>query len=614
MSELQPISINGPTNIDLEVSSTTTQAEEKSTFERAIIEAFKQQTSTECIKKLSIAYDEINFLVDEVKKAKGKKNILNKNLIDKLSRIAERKFFNVNILIAKIYDSLLETSNFDILSNDLNLMISFSNEVLNILEIIRSTNISHNLEKKCSCFLRYLLNNPSLENEQKEIIQELYDSFPTRNSSETYKNFESTKNNIISMCKSSLLETKLEGIITLMEAFGNTYSLDEQFDLLLSYCPAIIKAAIHQPNPENHKLYYQLGNFIISMLYSYKFKVSVIADPQNESKASSKAFYLIDDKSNDEKKEIKENECSYMQFLQDKLYELTSQKEALIKCENIVSICNLIVNTLSIYETIFDLQFLCYLILKKIFFTFPKHRKQIEDLIAMTLVNLCMFKKPEEKNVFSVECKQFLHYILNMEGEDDLKAKLNKRIESKGKDCDITLEEKFLKDTSAVEYDVLNFNDFNLRVGYPTFYDVEAGTTFERYIEVENPNSLIYIGFATHAYDIGFDLLKYEENEGKGSFKRIFFIKKIDCSEIPVKVVVFAKEAGIYKILFDNSFSWITSKTVRYRISVLKPLSEIDINKGVEPKKTEEKKEEETISINIEEEKKDKKDKGDKIK
>ena len=148
MDEQNSISIQGPTNINLNVQPTTTNTvEEKSTFERAIIEAFKQNNSIECMKKLSIAYDEVKFLVDDVKASQGKKFILNKNLLDKLSRLTERKFFNVNILIAKIYENLLETTNFGILSNDLNLLISFSNELLNILEIVKSTNVSSG----CAC-------------------------------------------------------------------------------------------------------------------------------------------------------------------------------------------------------------------------------------------------------------------------------------------------------------------------------------------------------------------------------------------------------------------------------------------------------------------------------
>ena len=48
-------------NISLNVSPNNT--EDKSTFERKIIEAFRQENAYECMKKLTIAYDEIKFYI-----------------------------------------------------------------------------------------------------------------------------------------------------------------------------------------------------------------------------------------------------------------------------------------------------------------------------------------------------------------------------------------------------------------------------------------------------------------------------------------------------------------------------------------------------------------------
>jgi hypothetical protein len=113
---------------------------------------------------------------------------LNRNILDKFSRIIERKYFNVNILIAKIYESLLEPDNFGILSNDPILLINFSNDVLNLLDSIKFTIVSRQLEKRCSSFLSYMMTYPGLDDEQKDTINELISNFPTRNASYVYKN------------------------------------------------------------------------------------------------------------------------------------------------------------------------------------------------------------------------------------------------------------------------------------------------------------------------------------------------------------------------------------------------------------------------------------------
>lgn len=90
---------------------------------------------------------------------------------------------------------------------------------------------------------------------------------------------------------------------------------------------------------------------------------------------------------------LDENCYEQISFLDNTYYELTYQKDLLENCESIIQLSNLIVNTLSIYENIFELQFVCYIILKRIYFTFPHFRKNIRDSLAMIIVNLCMFQE-----------------------------------------------------------------------------------------------------------------------------------------------------------------------------------------------------------------------------
>ena len=587
-------------NISLNVSPNNT--EDKSTFERKIIEAFRQENAYECMKKLTIAYDEIKFYIKDIKSSNGKNFILNRNLLDKLNRLVERKYFNINILIGKIFNDLLETSNFDILSNDTNLLIQLSNQILNNLEIIKTTNISLNLEKKCSTFLNYLLKNTkiNLDDEQKEILQELLNSFPSKFNSESYKNFNTIKDNIIQYCQSEQLENKIEGIDLLISNFNNTFSIHEQFDLLFQYVTQIIKSLINKPNINYKKAYFQLGNFITCMLYSIKFRIIIENKDNLEMNISSKSIFLFDNIKEDEK----ENQNIHLQnsntdksmndlsFLNNCLFELTEQKDILIKSEKIIPICLLILNALIIYDKLFDLQYVCFLLLKKIYFIFPQYKKKIEDLIIKNLINLCIYQKKEER-LNTIECRQFLHYLLNNEEDEDLKSKLNKAIEEKGNSINIELEENILYDKTIVEYENLNFSNFNLRIAYPYLSIIEAGNQFSKYIEIDNPNSLIYIGVATNNYDINVKLFKYcpnitnEYNDYDDSndnihFIEIYKIERIDCSEIPLKIILFCKEKGIYKLVFDNSYSWFNSKTVRYRLSVLKLINEINDIKNID--------------------------------
>jgi hypothetical protein len=247
---------------------------------------------------------------------------------------------------------------------------------------------------------------------------------------------------------------------------------------------------------------------------------------------------------------------------------------------------------MAIYENVFDLQFICYIILKRVYFNFPQFRNHIEDTLATILVNLCCFKEIYERET-TEECRHFINYLLK-EGNEEMKAKLKKRIETKN----ANIEVKFEDDSKDVECDNLRLADFNLRIGYPITVEIDAGAELSRYIEVHQPNSLVYIGFATSANDITVHLMKYvpsdeiselqnteeedQEFSDKGHFVQVLKIDRIDCSISPVKIVLFVSEPGTYKIVFDNHFSWFTGKTLRYRVSVLKPISEIDIEKKVD--------------------------------
>lgn len=103
---------------------------------------------------------------------------------------------------------------------------------------------------------------------------------------------------------------------------------------------------------------------------------------------------------------------------------------------------------------------------------------------------------------------------------------------------------------------------------------------------------MVYIGFATHSYNIDMHLLKFtdseEENQDedsefseRGHFKEVLKVERIDASLTPAKLIILVTEPGTYKIIWDNSFSWLTSKKLRCRVSVLRPLEKIDPSKAI---------------------------------
>jgi hypothetical protein len=167
--------------------------------------------------------------------------------------------------------------------------------------------------------------------------------------------------------------------------------------------------------------------------------------------------------------------------------------------------------------------------------------------------------------------------------DNELKNKIKKRIEAKNinietrhqysdEECKLLNINIIYYLVNDIEYENLKFSDYNLRIGYPNSFEIEAGNEMSKYIEVLYPNSLVYVGFATHSNDITVHLLKYVSNDqeqqttqpsindgddedldkekeksnnddeameltDKGHFVEILKIERIDPSMTPVKVI-----------------------------------------------------------------------------
>ena len=103
----------------------------------------------------------------------------------------------------------------------------------------------------------------------------------------------------------------------------------------------------------------------------------------------------------------------------------------------------------------------------------------------------------------------------------------------------------------------------------PSFVtNVPAGSKNELYLETKtNETMLLYIEFSLEdkSKDISFEVNKYEIYSNE--YKNIFKEEKI---EDTFKFFILCGGYSLYQIIFDNYYSWFTSKDVNYRIALLK--------------------------------------------
>ena len=561
----------------------------KTDFEKKIIESFIETKVDNSYESLSQAYQELPKYIQRIKDKKNSSYILNPNIIDKINRIIKRNYININILISKIIFSILDASNLSFLSNNSNILINFTNLCINVSDLTSLYELNHNLTKRIITFLKYLENNSKkyLDSEQMEIVKNIQKTLSEKITSYSNIAFKNNyQSDILSYFSNDSLQEKQKGLLNLYSYFFKFNSINEQFDLFCEYGHLILNSIINQPNPSYIEVYYKAADFVISFIYNFFYIIKL----EDENEININNFFLCDNMDiniidyKDLKLENFENMNSpkNIEFLKNKKFELDDQKSFLLNYTNIFSLCTTIVNCLIIYESSFNCQFAAYLILKRLYFIFPQYRKNIEDLITTTLVNIVSFKKEIIKNK-NEQCEIFLKFLLQ-NGENELKEKLITRLNSqKGK-----IEKNYLEESNInkiekedTESDIISLNDFNLRVGCPMNIEIKAGCSEEKLIEVRYPNSLVYIGFNTIGFDINLHLVKFCPNlendnnelekaqfEQQKYFYEIFKIEKIEGS----KIILFVKNPGIYKVIFDNKYSWFNSKTIRYRLSILKEM------------------------------------------
>ena len=338
------------------------------------------------------------------------------------------------------------------------------------------------------------------------------------------------------------------------------------------------------PNIDFKDVYFHVSNFLYSMLFTCKYEIDAYIPNYSTFNSVSQKYdsdvnfyYILFNN-----KWLTEQTKHKAYILHKTKFELTNQKDTLHKHPEIFLIVMLLVETLMIFDTDFDLQYAAFMLIKRLFIEFPEHRAKLEEQILQPVANLIAFSDSRTRAIYLKEAREFLNYALENVSEK-AKEKIIKRIQQKNIDMSVDPDLVARK----VESEDLALRDFNLRVGFPCAVTVEASSEYRVVIDVTYPNSLIYLGLALEANDITVKILRYRTDviekvyDKSAYYENVFEVEKIDLTEEPLKIVNFVEQPGTYVFVFDNSYSWLTSKKVRFRISVLRPTQEIDVYRHV---------------------------------
>ena len=194
--------------------------------------------------------------------------------------------------------------------------------------------------------------------------------------------------------------------------------------------------------------------------------------------------------------------------------------------------------------------------------------------------NIVDKNKGNKKIIDLMSNKSFISMVDSKEYNELIKKEINKYLEiTKDYENDPKLKtiieqiSYFLSILDTLSYVPLYLSDFSkITISdnfTPSFLtNVPAGKTNQFYLETKtNETMLVFVEFSLEdkSKDISFEVNKYEIYSNE--FKNIFKEEKI---EDTFKFFILCSGYSLYQIIFDNYYSWFTSKDVNYRFGLLR--------------------------------------------
>ena len=550
----------------------------KSEFELHLIEAYKiiigfyqtnQAKNDNKSKNKNFQNDKMKIQLCEkemriaLNKCIESKNIkLNKNILDKISRIIQHNQINILLILGKIFIELMNKEKlFGPTDNkiDSNNIILFINQICNVNYILKETYLGNKLNQISIKFIQKLITDFHFEQDQVVELNNLI-KLNTEKQKPKKLNLNSFEEMVIS-------------INDLLQAQDNYYM---QYKILINNYNYIIGMINQTDFDERNNLsnYIELGKIFAYLLYNKKY-VIFMKKQTNENEPHGVIKLLFDGYEDNFLLNVVEGEKYYIYYDED----IEQMRE---------KICEFIIQYAEKYKSIgniFEFQYVIYVLLKRVYFHyFEKFKEKVEPILAEIMINLCFFK------IDSIEeIKLFMHEILNSKEKkySNLRNLLNRKID-------------FVKMNPNFQYQQLQKNESNenddnnyfvsienisnetilllesdLKLGYFLTKKIESGDKFCFYVELIEPYGLLDFCINIDNYNIKLSIINM--TEGKDIIKS----NEVNGITSPFKISMFFTKPVICKFIIDNSYSWIRDKTIKYKVNVFYPQEPFYIAKQI---------------------------------
>ena len=526
----------------------------KQNFENHILEVYKILSGY--YKGVNAKIDKnVNLCEIEMRKAlefcqNNERINLNKNILDKISRIINHKKINILFILSQIFINLMQKNNLFEKKEDSNNLIIFINEICKLNRILKETFIGHKLNSTSQKFIKKILLEFSFDSEQILAIKNLLNA-----NSEKMRPFKLN------------LNTFEEMVLSLNELLQNQESHLMQYKIIIDNYMYILGMITNVDLDEKNNLenYIELGKIFALLLYNNKY-VIFLKKQSSEAEGVIKLFY--DGKENNYLLNVIEGEKFFIE-LENEIEEMREK------------ICELVLKYVEKYKgviNIFEFQYVLYVLSKKLFFLYDgKFRDKIEPIIAEIMINLCFYK------VNSIEeIKIFIKEIMNSTDErnKNFKNLLKRKIDfvKMNPNFELNLQNKKQENYTNIENisnEALFLLEPDLKLSYFLSRIIENGEHFNFYVELTEPYSILDFCVLIEQYDIKLSIIDLSQEN--------YIIKNIEVNAFssPYKICLFFTKPVICKFILDNSYSWIRDKNIKYKINIFYPQKSFYIQRNI---------------------------------
>lgn len=510
--------------------------------------------------------NDLSLFNHELKSFKNISFFINSENLDILKKINAKDNIKINLILSKIYNNIISNESLysqyliEITEEKINLIMQIIDECIILIQKLQGFVFDPELFKfkeKTLSLIKCIYFNCKSKITNAAIIQKLeglLESFPTQFYSETYNELNKDKDLY------DILRSKdVDKINNFEDKFAQINSYYEQFEAFKKFVECNSGVTIYSKIGDfGEELVNTKENIDLEQLDFYQNYGMLLL---KFCKYHQYIFLNKEEKEEENKNKDEENDADNIRvvFLLDKIKQNVNEE----KKENEIE------------------------------------EKKENSENGQNEQNISNKNKGNKKIIDIMNQKSFVSMVESKEYNELIKKEINKYLEitkeyANDPKLKTIIEQMnyFLSILDVESYVPLYLSDFSkITISdnfTPSFLtNVPAGKTNQFYLETKtNETMLVFIEFNLEdkSKDISFEVNKYEIYSNE--FKNIFKEEKI---EDTFKFFILCSGYSLYQIIFDNYYSWFTSKDVNYRFGLLrlldKPMKSLDNGEDNEDEK-----------------------------